>query len=367
MKTILTVIGTRPEAIKMAVLISKLNKDINFCHKVCVTGQHKELLYQALDIFKIVPDIDLNIMVKNQTLSDISARILTSFTEVLKELKPDLILVHGDTTTSFICSLAAFYQQIPVAHVEAGLRTNNIYSPFPEEMNRLLTGKLASIHFAPTISNKNNLLKEGILEENIYITGNTVIDTLLSISDTLYDCPDELKYMENIIDNKFILITGHRRENFGEGFENICDAILQISIKYPDCHIIYPVHLNPNVKNIVTLKISGINNIHLIDPQSYISFIYLMKKCVLILTDSGGVQEEAPSLNKPVLVMREHTERTEALTEKTIRLVGTDADKIVKEVSSILDSAGYITIKANPYGDGKASDRIINHLYLRFL
>lgn len=366
MKTIITAIGTRPEAIKMAQLIKQLNNDESFRHKLCVTGQHKELLYQALDIFKITPDFDLQIMTQNQTLSDITAKILSSFTETLKQVKPDLVLVHGDTTTSFACALAAFYQQIPVGHVEAGLRTNNKYNPFPEEMNRSLTGKLASLHFAPTQLNKSNLLKEGILEKDIFITGNTVIDTLLSVADTLQDCPEDLKSLESIVKEKFILITGHRRENFGQGFNDICDALLTISKKYPKCHLIYPVHLNPNVRETVYNKIKETSNVHLIEPLSYLSFIYLMKKCKLILTDSGGVQEEAPSLNKPVLVMREYTERTEALEEKTIQLVGTNTNTIVDAVSKILDSTDDILIKVNPYGDGQACPRIIKHLHERF-
>lgn len=367
MKTIITAIGTRPEAIKMAQLIKQLNADANFNHKVCVTGQHKELLYQALDIFKIVPDIDLQIMTQNQTLGDITSKILISFTETLKQVKPDLVLVHGDTTTSFACALAAFYQQIPVGHVEAGLRTKNKYNPFPEEMNRTLTGKLASLHFAPTQLNKDNLLIEGVPEQDIFITGNTVIDTLLSVADTLRECPSDLKDLENVINERFVLITGHRRENFGQGFNDICEALLSLANKYPNCHLIYPVHLNPNVKNVVHQKMSGIKNIHLIEPLSYLSFIYLMKKCTLILTDSGGVQEEAPSLNKPVLVMRECTERTEALTEKTIQLVGTNPDNIIGAVSKILDSPTDILIKSNPYGDGQACPRIIKHLHERLL
>lgn len=367
MKTIITAIGTRPEAIKMAQLIKQLNNDQNFCHKLCVTGQHKELLYQALDIFKITPDFDLQVMTQNQTLSDITAKILSSFTETLKQVKPDLVLVHGDTTTSFACALAAFYQQVPVGHVEAGLRTKNKYNPFPEEMNRTLTGKLASLHFAPTQLNKDNLLQEGISEDNIFITGNTVIDTLLSVADTLQNCPEDLKYLEPIINKKFVLITGHRRENFGQGFNDICDALLAISNRYPDCHLIYPVHLNPNVRETVYNKIKDINNIHLIEPLSYLSFVYLMKNCTLILTDSGGVQEEAPSLNKPVLVMRECTERTEALEEKTIQLVGTNTNTIVDAVSKILDSTDDILIKVNPYGDGRACQRIIKHLHERFI
>lgn len=366
-KKILTVIGTRPEAIKMAKLVDMLNSDNNFKHYLCVTGQHKELLYQALKTFNIVPDIDLQIMAPNQTLSEITSKILISFTETLKQIKPDLVLVHGDTTTSMACALASFYQQIQVGHVEAGLRTHNKYSPFPEEINRALTAQIASLHFAPTQLNRKNLLNEGVSDNNIYVTGNTVIDTLLSVSGKLIKCPDELLPLEDMINNQFILVTGHRRENFGQGFDNICEALQIIAKKFPLCNIIYPVHLNPNVKNIIHNQISGINNIHLIDPLSYIPFIYLMKKCSLILTDSGGIQEEAPSLNKPVLVMRDYTERTEALDKNTIQLVGTNIKNIVNAVSNILTNINDISTIVNPYGDGHACQRIINHLNERMI
>jgi len=365
MKKILTVIGTRPEAIKMAKLIELLNEDSSINHYVCVTGQHKELLYQALNSFNIIPNIDLEIMTVNQTLADVTSKILTLFTKTLKDIKPDLVLVHGDTTTSVACALAAFYEKIPVGHVEAGLRTKNKYSPFPEEMNRSLTAQIATLHFAPTEINRNNLLNEGVLSENIFITGNTVIDTLLSVSNKLTECPQELENIKHIIDNKFILVTGHRRENFGQGFDNICQALVEIANKYPSYHIIYPLHLNPNVKNVVQNKIGNISNIHLIDPLSYFPFVYLMNKCVLILTDSGGIQEEAPSLQKPVLVMREYTERTEALSEKTIQLVGTDIKNITNAVFNIIESPLSDILIKNPYGDGLACERIINHIHQR--
>lgn len=365
MKTIMTAIGTRPEAIKMAHLIKSLSNDEKFCHKLCVTGQHKELLYQALDIFDIVPDVDLQVMAPNQTLGDITSKILTAFTETLKQVKPDLVLVHGDTTTSMACAMAAFYQQIPVGHVEAGLRTHNKYSPYPEEMNRTITAQIATLHFAPTELNRSNLLHEGIPDENIFVTGNTVIDTLLSVASSLEKCPEDLKELEEVINGEFILVTGHRRENFGQGFDDICKSLLLVAKKYPSCHIIYPVHLNPNVKEIVWSKMSGVDNIHLIQPLSYLSFVFLMKKCKLILTDSGGVQEEAPSLNKPVLVMREYTERTEALSGQTIQLVGTNVNNIVNAISGILESPDDILVRSNPYGDGKATERIIAHLKTR--
>lgn len=357
--------GTRPEVIKMAKLIELLNNDPNFEHKVCVTGQHKELLHQALDVFSIKPDIDLQVMSPNQTLGDMTAKIISGFTETLKQINPDLVLIHGDTTTSMACALASFYQQIPVGHVEAGLRTHNKYSPFPEEMNRTITGQIASLHFAPTELNRKNLLSEGVLDHNIFVTGNTVIDTLLSVANKLTECPDDLKMLNDVINGKFILVTGHRRENFGQGFDNICQGLQTLARKFPECHIIYPVHLNPNVKNIVHQQMQGFANVHLIEPLSYLPFVYLMKKCTLILTDSGGVQEEAPSLNKPVLVMREFTERTEALESNTVQLVGTNVKKIVDAASSILESSGGILPMINPYGDGQACQRIINHLHER--
>jgi UDP-N-acetylglucosamine 2-epimerase (non-hydrolysing) len=365
MKTILTVVGTRPEVIKMAKLIELLNCKKYFNHKVCVTGQHKELLKQALDTFSIIPDVNLQIMTHNQSLSDITGKIIISFTEVLKTIKPDMVLVHGDTTTSFACALASFYEQIPVGHVEAGLRTHNKYNPFPEEINRTLTAKIASMHFAPTILNKKNLIREGVQQNDIFITGNTVIDTLLSVSNGIKKCPIELRGLFKIINGTFILVTGHRRENFGDGFVSICRALATIAKKYPTCHIIYPVHPNPNVRDIVRAKIGQAKNIHLMEPLSYIPFVYLMKKSALILTDSGGIQEEAPSLNKPVLVMRKYTERQEALAKKTIQLVGTDTKNIVTAVSEILNSSTDIVVKKNPYGDGHASERIINHLRQR--
>lgn len=366
-KTILTVIGTRPEAIKMAKLIELLNEDSFFCHKLCITGQHKELLHQALDVFGIKPDIDLQVMSPNQTLGEVTAKIMINFTDTLKQIKPDLVLVHGDTTTSMVCALSAFYQQIPVGHIEAGLRTHNKYSPFPEEMNRTITGQISTLHFAPTELNRQNLLKEGVSSDNIFVTGNTVIDTLLSVADKLTKCPKDLEILNDVINGQFILVTGHRRENFGQGFDNICTALQTLAKKFPKCHIIYPVHLNPNVKNVVYDQMNGIENVHLIEPLSYLSFVYLMKKCTLILTDSGGVQEEAPSLNKPVLVMREYTERTEALESGTVQLVGTNVKNIVESASAIIENLSGILPLVNPYGDGKACQRIINHLHERVL
>lgn len=355
---VLTIIGTRPEAIKMAMVIKKLNQEKSIEHTLCVTGQHKELLYQALDIFDLVPDIDLKVMKPNQTLDSLTSSILEKVSIVIDNEQPDLVLVHGDTTTAFVSALAASYKKIKVGHVEAGLRTFNYENPFPEEMNRTLIGKLASIHFCPTDINKTNLNNEGIKSE-IYVTGNTVIDSLLNVSAKVTNCPDKLKSLEKIINSNFILVTGHRRENFGNGFINICEALLEIAKKYNNYNIIYPVHLNPNVKNVVNNLLGNQSNIHLIDPQGYIEFIYLMKKCKLILTDSGGVQEEAPSLNKPVLVMRDFTERTEGLINKSLKLVGTDINKITQSVSEIIESSDEYKIQ-NPYGDGFASDRIID-------
>lgn len=361
MKKILTVVGTRPEIIKMAPIVNLLKDNKYFEHYLCSTGQHKELSKEAFGVFNLIPDFDLEVMSANQDLSTLTSKIITKFTSILNNINPHVVLVHGDTTTSFACSLACFYKKINVAHIEAGLRTYNKYSPFPEEMNRVLNSKLATYHFAPTSFNKNNLLKEGIDDKNIFVTGNTGIDSLLEIAKNIDYVPKELNNIKNILNDKFILITGHRRENFGNGFENICEAIKQIAIKYPLLNLIYPVHFNPNVRKTVCEKLKNIPNIYLIEPLSYIPFVYLMKKCLLILTDSGGIQEEAPSLGKPVLVMREITERQEAVEAGTIKLVGTDINKIVNEVYDIIENSNY-EIKENPYGDGKASERIFKHL-----
>lgn len=373
MKKILLVFGTRPEAIKMAPVVKAFQKDtLNFETKVCVTGQHREMLDQVLEIFDIQPDYDLNIMKAGQDLYDVTSRVILGMRDVLTEAKPDVVFVHGDTTTSSMTALAAFYQQIPVAHVEAGLRTNNIYSPWPEEVNRQITGRIATYNFAPTDLSKENLLKENVKIESIFVTGNTVIDALQLVVEKL-NSDDSLKQnlkehlytcFKNPIDleqDKFILITGHRRENFGQGFLNICEAIGALADKYPDVHLIYPVHLNPNVQKPVYELLGNYKNVHLIEPQQYLPFVYLMSHSYLVLTDSGGIQEEAPGLGKPVLVMRDTTERPEAVDAGTVKLVGTDKDLIIQEVSELIENkdAYQLMSKAhNPYGDGKASERI---------
>lgn len=376
MKKILLVFGTRPEAIKMAPLVHEFkNYPEDFQTIVCVTGQHREMLDQVLELFQIVPDYDLNIMKPNQDLYDVTSRILLGMRDVLKEVKPDVVFVHGDTTTSTASALAAFYQQIPVAHVEAGLRTGNIYSPWPEEMNRLITGRIAAYNFSPTPLSKQNLLKENVAESTITVTGNTVIDALqwvvkkieseTELSSALQAELLSMGYDTNrLADGKrLVLITGHRRENFGEGFLNICHAIKTLSEQYPDVDFVYPMHLNPNVRKPV-MEILGDNasNIFLIEPLQYLQFVYLMEKSYLILTDSGGVQEEAPGLGKPVLVMRDTTERPEAVEAGTVLLVGTNRDKIEQGVSNLLeDDALYTKMSEaiNPYGDGLACGRII--------
>ena len=376
MKKILLVFGTRPEAIKMAPLVHEFKKyPEDFQTIVCVTGQHREMLDQVLELFQIVPDYDLNIMKPNQDLYDVTSRILLGMRDVLKEVKPDVVFVHGDTTTSTASALAAFYQQIPVAHVEAGLRTGNIYSPWPEEMNRLITGRIAAYNFSPTPLSKQNLLKENVAESTITVTGNTVIDALqwvvkkieseTELSSALQAELLSMGYDTNrLADGKrLVLITGHRRENFGEGFLNICHAIKTLSEQYPDVDFVYPMHLNPNVRKPV-MDILGDNtsNIFLIEPLQYLQFVYLMEKSYLILTDSGGVQEEAPGLGKPVLVMRDTTERPEAVEAGTVLLVGTNRDKIEQGVSNLLeDNALYTKMSEaiNPYGDGLACGRII--------
>ncbi|TGX86692.1 non-hydrolyzing UDP-N-acetylglucosamine 2-epimerase [Muribaculum intestinale] len=379
MKTIMLVFGTRPEAIKMAPLVKEFQKyPDKFRTIVCVTGQHRQMLDQVLDIFNIKPDYDLDIMKQNQDLYDVTARVLTGMRSVLKESKPDVVLVHGDTTTSTAAALASFYQQIPVGHVEAGLRTHNIYSPWPEEMNRQITGRIAKYNFAPTALSYDNLVKENIPKENIIVTGNTVIDALYWVVDKIRNTPELSISLESELsmagynvsrlhnDRKLVLITGHRRENFGDGFLSMCQAIKTLTEKYPDVDFVYPMHLNPNVRKPIhevfgeNLNASG--NIFFIEPLEYLSFVYLMNKSSIVLTDSGGIQEEAPGLGKPVLVMRDTTERPEALTAGTVKLVGTDYDKIVTEVSQLLDDCDYydsMSKAVNPYGDGLACSRII--------
>lgn len=385
MKKVMLVFGTRPEAIKMAPLVKEFQKQPKRVETVvCVTGQHREMLDQVLKIFDIKPDYDLNIMKQGQDLYDVTARVLTGMRDVLKEVKPDVVLVHGDTTTSTAAALAAFYQQIPVGHVEAGLRTHNIYSPWPEEMNRLLTGRLATYHFSPTPLSRNNLIKESVDDRNIIITGNTVIDALYWVVDKiknnkeldneLEDILSKAGYDVNRLNNgkKLVLITGHRRENFGDGFINMCTAIKDLTVKYPDLDFVYPMHLNPNVRKpiheVFGENLSGLKNMFFIEPLEYLSFVYLMEKSCIVLTDSGGIQEEAPGLGKPVLVMRDTTERPEALDAGTVKLVGTDYNKIVNEVSSLIDDkAAYekMSKAVNPYGDGLACGRIVNALLYR--
>ena len=381
-KKIMLVFGTRPEAIKMAPLVKKLQaQSDSFETIVCVTGQHREMLDQVLDIFAIVPDYDLNIMRKGQDLYDVTARVLTGMRDVLKGTEPDVVLVHGDTTTSTAAALAAFYQQIPVGHVEAGLRTHNIYSPWPEEMNRQLTGRIATYHFSPTSLSRENLMREGVGEKNIYVTGNTVIDALYWVIDKMNrDKGLRSKTEKQIADagydvgrlsgnRRLVLITGHRRENFGEGFINICKAIRDLAQRYPEVDFVYPMHLNPNVRKpiheVFGEDLSNLGNLFFIEPLEYLSFVCLMEKADIVLTDSGGIQEEAPGLGKPVLVMRDTTERPEALNAGTVKLVGTDYDKIFSEMSVLLDDAeAYekMSKAANPYGDGHACERIAEAL-----
>ena len=381
MKCILLVFGTRPEAIKMAPLVKEFQKyPEKFKTIVCVTGQHREMLDQVLRIFDIQPDYDLNIMKQGQDLYDVTAKVLIGMRDVLKETQPDIVLVHGDTTTSTAAALAAFYQQIPVGHVEAGLRTHNIYSPWPEEMNRQITGRIATYHFAPTSLSKDNLLQEGVSEERIIVTGNTVIDALYMVvekikNDGILSCELEKVLKASGYDigrlsdgKKLVLITGHRRENFGDGFISMCKAIKSLSEKYPEVDFVYPMHLNPNVRKPI-YEVFGESqraNLFFIEPLEYLSFVYLMEKSAIVLTDSGGIQEEAPGLGKPVLVMRDTTERPEALEAGTVKLVGTDYDKIVNEVSGLLDNQEYyekMSKAVNPYGDGKACSRIVKALY----
>ena len=371
MKKILLVFGTRPEAIKMAPLALKLKEHTqDFEIKVCVTGQHRQMLDQVLELFNLIPDFDLNLMKPGQTLSDITSDVLKGLEQVFAEWTPDIVLVHGDTATTFAASLAAYYHKIAVGHVEAGLRTGDIYSPWPEEANRKLTGSLASYHFAPTQSSYNNLIKENIDPANIQITGNTVIDALLQVKakvETDQKIIERFEQQFSFLDKskRLILVTGHRRENFGQGFLNICTALANIAKRYSDVQIVYPVHLNPNVQTPVNELLSGINNIFLIAPQDYLPFVYLMNRSYLILTDSGGIQEEAPSLGKPVLVMRDTTERPEAIEAGTVKLVGTDATLIEQSVLELLGNLDLYYAMAeshNPYGDGKASQKIIQFL-----
>jgi UDP-N-acetylglucosamine 2-epimerase (non-hydrolysing) len=369
MKKVLVVFGTRPEAIKMAPVVHALRDNKMFDMRVCVTAQHREMLDQVLSLFTITPDFDLNLMLPGQQLGELTARVISGISDVLKEWRPDVVLVHGDTTTAFATALAAFYQHIAVGHVEAGLRTNDLHSPWPEEMNRQSIGKLATYHFAPTTVSSANLLAEGVFSSNVLVTGNTVIDalflTLRMIQDDEGSSAIFRSQFDFIDENKhLIVVTGHRRENFGSGFEAICNALVQLASR-PDVQIVYPVHLNPNVREPVLRLLSKHPNVSLIEPLDYQPFVYLMSRAYLILTDSGGIQEEAPSLGKPVLVMRDTTERPEAVDAGTVRLVGTDTDKIVNEVSLLLDSQeAYrkMAFSHNPYGDGKASNRIVNFL-----
>lgn len=382
MKKIMLVFGTRPEAIKMAPLVKEFQKnDKDFETIVCVTGQHREMLDQVLHIFDIKPNYDLNIMKQGQDLYDVTARVLTGMRDVLKECQPNVVLVHGDTTTSTATALASFYLQIPVGHVEAGLRTHNIYSPWPEEMNRQITGRIAEYNFAPTPLSKENLLKENVSEDKITLTGNTVIDALYWVVDKIKNdaaLNDELKGIlvkagydtERLASGKkLVLITGHRRENFGDGFINMCTAIRDLKNKYPEVDFVYPMHLNPNVRRpiheVFGENLSNFGNMFFIEPLEYLSFVYLMEKSTIVLTDSGGIQEEAPGLGKPVLVMRDTTERPEALSAGTVKLVGTNYDMIVNEVSTLLEDVNAyekMSKAVNPYGDGLACGRIVSML-----
>lgn len=382
MKKIMLVFGTRPEAIKMAPLVKEFEKYPNdFQTIVCVTGQHREMLDQVLNLFEIKPHYDLNIMKQGQDLYDVTARVLVGLRDVLKEAQPDVVLVHGDTTTSTAAALAAFYQQIPVGHVEAGLRTHDIYSPWPEEMNRMITGRIATYHFSPTQLSRQNLLNENVSDKSIIVTGNSVIDALYWVVDKIKNdeaLNHELKeilrnvgYDVNRLNNgrKLVLITGHRRENFGDGFINMCTAIKDLTKNYPDVDFVYPMHLNPNVRKpiheVFGEDLSNLGNMFFIEPLEYLSFVYLMEKSTIVLTDSGGIQEEAPGLGKPVLVMRDTTERPEALEAGTVKLVGTNYDKIVTEVSTLLEDESYykkMSQAVNPYGDGLACSRIVDAL-----
>ena len=382
MKKIMLIFGTRPEAIKMAPLVKEFQKyPETFKTIVCVTGQHRQMLDQVLGLFEITPDYDLDIMKQGQDLYDVTARVLIGLRDVLKEAQPDVVLVHGDTTTSTASALAAFYQQIPVGHVEAGLRTHNIYSPWPEEMNRQITSRIAAYNFSPTPLSKANLLREAVDEKSIIVTGNTVIDALYWVVNKIKEDASLNEELKKVLaasgydverlagGKKLVLITGHRRENFGDGFINMCTAIKDLTIKYPDVDFVYPMHLNPNVRKpiheVFGEDLSNFDNMFFIEPLEYLSFVYLMEKSNVVLTDSGGIQEEAPSLGKPVLVMRDTTERPEALEAGTVKLVGTNYDKIVGEVSALLDDQEYydtMSKAVNPYGDGKGCSRIVDAL-----
>lgn len=366
---VLTIFGTRPEAIKMAPLVKELESNVEIVSKVCVTAQHREMLDQVLALFEITPDYDLNIMKQGQTLEGITADILINLTPILKEFNPDYILVHGDTSTTFAASLAAFYQQIRIGHVEAGLRTYNLYSPWPEEGNRCLTGVLTGLHFSPTLEAKNNLLKESISEDFIEVTGNTVIDALLSVVEKL----EKVELMQKMKDRfpflqeegSSVLVTAHRRENHGEGIMNISKAVKILAERYPNLNFVLPMHMNPKVRVPIKETLGNIDNVNLIEPQDYLPFVYLMKHARLILSDSGGIQEEAPSLGKPVLVMRDTTERPEAVAAGTVKLVGSFSDNIVKETIRLLDDEDYYNTVANaknPYGNGEASKLIVKRL-----
>lgn len=371
---VLSIFGTRPEAIKMAPLVKALNAADGIDAKVCVTAQHREMLDQVLELFEIVPEYDLNIMKPGQSLYDVTTNILLGLKPILEEFKPDLILVHGDTSTTLSASLAAFYQQIPVGHVEAGLRTGNLSSPWPEEGNRKLTGAITKLHFAPTQTSQQNLLNEAVNADDIIVTGNTVIDALLQVVDKVKTDTDliatlKAKFPELDETKKLILVTGHRRESFGGGFERICEALVEIATMHPNTQILYPMHLNPNVREPVNRILKNVDNVHLIEPQDYLPFVYLMNQAHIIVTDSGGVQEEAPSLGKPVLVMRDTTERPEAVEAGTVKLVGTDKARIVSEVNNLLTNAQeYQSMSRahNPYGDGKACERIVAKIKQHF-
>lgn len=386
MKKIMLVFGTRPEAIKMAPLVKEFRKHNDlFDTIVCVTGQHRQMLDQVLSIFEIIPDYDLNVMQHGQDLYDITTRVLIGMRDVLKQTSPDIVLVHGDTTTSTAAALAAFYKQIPVGHVEAGLRTYNIYSPWPEEINRQIIGRIATINFAPTPLSRKNLINENVSDKRILVTGNTVIDALYWVIDKIHTnsalcdkliaslCSSGYDVARIADKRRLVLITGHRRENFGDGFINICSAIKYLTRKYSEVDFVYPMHLNPNVRtsihSVFGENLTGFHNMFFIEPLGYLAFIYLMSKATIVLTDSGGIQEEAPGLNKPVLVMRDVTERPEALAAGTVKLVGTDYSKIVDSVSRLLDDADIysaMSMAVNPYGDGKACHRIVNSFISKY-
>lgn len=381
-KLVMLIFGTRPEAIKMCPLVKEFQKHLqDFKAIVCVTGQHREMLDQVLKIFEVTPDYDLNIMKQGQDLYDVTSRVMLGLRDVLKEVKPDVVFVHGDTTTSTAAAIAAFYQQIPVAHIEAGLRTYNIYSPWPEEINRQLTSRIATYNFAPTPLSKSNLLKENVDERSITVTGNTVIDALYMVVAKIKNDANLSKELEkNLLaagydvnrlagGKKLVLITGHRRENFGDGFIRMCTAIKDLTLKYPDVDFVYPMHLNPNVRKpiheVFGENLDNLCNMFFIEPLEYLNFVYLMEKCTIVLTDSGGIQEEAPGLGKPVLVMRDTTERPEALEAGTVKLVGTSYEKITSEVSQLLDDSAYydaMSKAVNPYGDGLACGRVVEAL-----